>query len=764
MKRYFIILALFICFVGFGQEYRPIYKNKDGLIYLNKDGLMYQASNTLVKGLVLDLRAYSISEDSLTYNSSTDLVTYSNADTVVLDGSSEVVINNSVRFGISGSGTIYQILDTLGSSDSLILDQIFTGSVTDEFFWGGINTWYDESGEGNNLYQSTPDKMPKLLGYNTSNPKIYFDGVDDVLQAADGTVLDLGTSDMSINYKMEFIQPAKAGNEYYLTKGGGAQIGYSFYKNDSKVKILYNGDLDSGFGTFHDSTTGNHTNTFVFDYDNIISGYVDEVFESNVDISNLGDPSTTYLFTLGAYGAIASTAFFTNMSIEYLQIYDRKLSIGEIKALNNIENDIAYKRMYIDDSKYYISDKFGTEKDFVIEFDSCMYNDLMSFRQLSTNDNTGINPKYDIESTPDDILINLDASDVVGPYNLKNYGFVSANHGYLGDLVNVTSAYTPGDGVLNIADASGFIQSGGIARTGTSIQFNYTGVSGNQLTGVDLASSLTTSDQVRIYPLTAITDDYTFYVDGVAKSSGRFLGNTDEVIVNNTVYDPGSLSVIDGSMNDLLTEHVIYNYDTASIEVDFTFTMQKQDTLLIYYGMQWPNLDSVYFPNGENTDIQLISNGLNSGQHGTYNIDRAIMKGTVYNVALWVDNSIGIGASRLLDVADPIFFTTQFKLYNQFISTESVLLDQAEYRWKGVFTIFENLSNAFSFSYIMSYDNNDYLYIDWHQQAVDTIDFHYSGITIQEQVGNISFEFLTDNKLRIETTSNYGNVKGLLRQ
>ncbi len=174
--RIWLIILMFLPLGLLGQT------NYVGVNYNNGLGVFNSGLwtlNTLDIGLALKLKASSISVDSLTYNSSGDLVTYFNADTVILDGSSEVKIGNSIRIGNPLSGTIYQILDTLGSSDSLILEQAFTGSITDEFYWGGVNTWHDENGYGNHAIQTTAIYQPKLLWAETDSAKVNFDGVND---------------------------------------------------------------------------------------------------------------------------------------------------------------------------------------------------------------------------------------------------------------------------------------------------------------------------------------------------------------------------------------------------------------------------------------------------------------------------------------------------------------------------------------------------------------------------------------------------------
>lgn len=183
MRNIFIVIFISITSLSWGQKTLLKYQST----ILSFEGQL-ASFNTFEIGRLLELHSNSVSEDSLTFNSSAQLVTYANADTVVLDGNTDVVIDNYVRFGLPLTGTIYKINDTLGSSDTLILGQPFTGIVTDEFYWGGVGKIYDASGEGNNALQTTAVNQPKLLDPST----IKYDGINDYLYVPDNDDLSFG--------------------------------------------------------------------------------------------------------------------------------------------------------------------------------------------------------------------------------------------------------------------------------------------------------------------------------------------------------------------------------------------------------------------------------------------------------------------------------------------------------------------------------------------------------------------------------------------
>jgi len=312
MRKLLIILA-FLPLFGFGQI---------GIGALNGGIWGFNGGicelNTLKRGAMLKLLASSISEDSLTYNSTSDLVIYASVDTVVLDGSAQVVIGNSVRFGSPTVGTIYQILDTLGSSDTLILDQTFTGSVTDEFYWGGIGKIYDKSGKANNAIQPTAIYQPKLLTDNS----IYSDGVDDYLYVLDNDNLSFGDGltdtpfSISVWINIEAITAAATiigkhsedsdTREYKLYLLHTGELVFALYDESVNVYIVKrNYFVNSHIGTWINITTtydgsGSvagmkvYVNNDLKTMTDLVSGPYVAMENTNVDLRIAGKATTFY--------------------------------------------------------------------------------------------------------------------------------------------------------------------------------------------------------------------------------------------------------------------------------------------------------------------------------------------------------------------------------------------------------------------------------------------------------------------------------------
>lgn len=260
------------------------------------------------------------------------------------------------------------------------------------------------------------------------------------------------------------------------------------------------------------------------------------------------------------------------------------------------------------------------------------------------------------------------------------------------------------------------------------------------------------------------TNSYDFYFqDSLTMYDNYRWCDSFQVHVSNILYDP---AIGPPHTDPLLSEDVIYTVTSNNIEVDLTFQFAKNYSLDQYMGMQMsytsPGFDSVYFANGQNTNVRLIGDALNSGVFSSYWCDRVILKNNNYNLAMWIDSS-GIGATRILDASDYMFYTNTSKIYNQFLGTSTAFLDGSTYNWKGVYTLFENISDKISFSYIMKFDGDDYLFLDWHQQVTDTLNLiGFSTHIINRQVGNISLNWIADDSLRIVTSSDYGFVKLLL--
>lgn len=315
MRKLFIILLAFLYLFGFGQTYTPIIKDKGKIVILN--GKIVLSSNTLDQGLILKLRASQISEDSLTYNSSGDLVIWSNGDTVVFDGSSELVIGNSVRTGTPTSGTIYQVLDTLGSSDTAIFNQTFTGSVGDEYFWGGVGKWYDESDSLNHAIQTTAVYQPKLLWYGSDTAQVYFDGINDYMGFNNVDLL-YGKTSIYINFK---LLQYRIGVTYHLIGGISSGTKYIGFYSNSLIRIESNTNNDFWLNAAT-------VNTNVFNKLVVSSGATTETYVNSV-LRDSKSPMDNIIIN-----KINNDLARSNSTFKEVRLYSRTLSNREIQILS----------------------------------------------------------------------------------------------------------------------------------------------------------------------------------------------------------------------------------------------------------------------------------------------------------------------------------------------------------------------------------------------------------------------------------------------
>lgn len=279
------------------------------------------------RSVILKLFAWDISEDSLTYNSTGALVTYVSDNKVVLDDLSEVVIGNSIRFRYPLNGAIYKINDTVG--DTLYLNQNCTAIATDEFLWGGVNTWYDESNFANDLYQTTAIRQPKLLWTKTDSSKLYFDGVTDFMYVLNSTQLDISTNNFSIAFSAKLYD--QNASRVIMSKGGTGAVGYAILNAGADDRLR--SDLDAGVSTFATIRLNYTENKFVIS--NKRSSFATIATDLNISTTNISAASSS-LSNSSTFkiGAAFSSGLIGKFELEYLYIYNRALTDQEIKILS----------------------------------------------------------------------------------------------------------------------------------------------------------------------------------------------------------------------------------------------------------------------------------------------------------------------------------------------------------------------------------------------------------------------------------------------
>lgn len=77
----------------------------------------------------------------------------------------------------------------------------------------------------------------------------------------------------------------------------------------------------------------------------------------------------------------------------------------------------------------FIGAKYDGQRDLLIEFSRCMYNRLMTFRQVGLAENSGETAALNPDRSPD-VLLNSAFSDNIGPLNIQGGGWCGANHSF----------------------------------------------------------------------------------------------------------------------------------------------------------------------------------------------------------------------------------------------------------------------------------------------------------------------------------------------
>jgi hypothetical protein len=218
MKRYLIILALFIYAIGFGQE-KLMYLNKDGLIYRNKNGLIYATFTPQYKlALKYKERVEADGGEIIDFN--------------YIVSKYRMLVNNndldSIQFLLSAAAGVRT---QINGADTL------------------VNKLYDLSKKENNHVQATISEMPKLRrNTNGIYPSLELDGVDDYMLAEK---LTFGFEQLSYYATINVPFPSKGnsgvGGRNYLS--GGKGFGFNLVDATNPDTILASWQVRDGVST-----------------------------------------------------------------------------------------------------------------------------------------------------------------------------------------------------------------------------------------------------------------------------------------------------------------------------------------------------------------------------------------------------------------------------------------------------------------------------------------------------------------------------------
>lgn len=276
--------------------------------------------------LLVSYDATMVSLDSLTFNSTGDTITFVSNDTVVLDTNNNVFIGNSIRFTSPTGTTIYTILDTLGNSDSLILDQSCTANIGDELYPGCVGIIYDASVYGSNATQTVGIEQPKGIWIGTDTASFYCDGSNINLIIVEDDLLD-PDANHSWCFKIKFDIFTTASKRVF--SNNIAANGYEIYnKNDDIEFRVYTAASNEQKILYENLIEDTYYHICIIKSNKTYTTYVDGVKNSEVTYTNDILPAS------GAFkqSTIGLSSIGTNGITGYIgefKMYSRELTEDE---------------------------------------------------------------------------------------------------------------------------------------------------------------------------------------------------------------------------------------------------------------------------------------------------------------------------------------------------------------------------------------------------------------------------------------------------
>ena len=156
--------------------------------------------------------------------------------------------------GAMGGKVVNVRRDSDDETDSFSAIQLATGAV--ETFVGSgnngfVDTWYDQSGNGNNAVQSTLAYQPKIVNSGTFLNELQFDGSNDYMQT---TTQVLSGTETGANGMYAVINQTSGDDGYICgssaTDVSGNKMGQSLYGAGSSTnKVILNNGNDASSGT-----------------------------------------------------------------------------------------------------------------------------------------------------------------------------------------------------------------------------------------------------------------------------------------------------------------------------------------------------------------------------------------------------------------------------------------------------------------------------------------------------------------------------------
>lgn len=205
---------------------------------------------------------------------------------------------------------------------------------------GFVETWYDQSGEGNDAVQTVTGSQPKIVDAGVLvDGGILFDGVDDTLEA-NGVAPNFSGTDIPLScFAVNNYASVPTGNTVVASLGNSSDNSPFFYfgeSNTGQYRLFFRDEADAtaliAFGSTAPST--NYL-TSLFNDGASQAQFIDggAAGTANIDLG-----STPFnRFTIGALGRI-SDGNYANASVSEIIMYNSDQSAKRTAIEDNINN------------------------------------------------------------------------------------------------------------------------------------------------------------------------------------------------------------------------------------------------------------------------------------------------------------------------------------------------------------------------------------------------------------------------------------------
>lgn len=175
---------------------------------------------------------------------------------------------------------------------------------------------------------------------------------------------------------------------------------------------------------------------------------------------------------------------------------------------------------------------------------------------------------------------------------------------------------------------------------------------------------------------TARHESIDVYADGLQLNGSKFEGYVDELYIKTKSKIQGyNTRKVDGTGREILTQELNILVKEGKSEIHCRLITLESCTFVQYYGLQVPLSGgnsstgaTVHYVNGDST-VRKPFTPNTSGVFATYPCDRVMLKtATNDDIAIWIDNSYGLGTRTHISETKASAFIAGYKAYFYLIS------------------------------------------------------------------------------------------------